>query len=265
MIALDTNVLARFYCDDPEDPESVRQRPIARRIVLESRGPVRADHGPARARVGHARFLSTSAPFVLRRGRASARHAARDRGALGGAEGRRRPPSPRAGLRGRAALGQQPRLRAVRDLRRSPAGAAGATPSTGSGDRSRAIAVSAARGWSSPSDRAILRKHAPHLWEGRKCPFRFEGSMRSRSPRAWRCPPPPRPWASQAPPPRRPRARRAPPPRRSPTRRPPGTSTAVSGSEPPTASTGTSSRSPCSGSSGSRSRARRARGASAWA
>jgi predicted nucleic acid-binding protein len=36
MIALDTNVLARFYCDDPEDPEARRQRPIARRIVLES-------------------------------------------------------------------------------------------------------------------------------------------------------------------------------------------------------------------------------------
>ena len=36
MIALDTNVLARFYCDDPDDPEAGRQRPIARRIVLES-------------------------------------------------------------------------------------------------------------------------------------------------------------------------------------------------------------------------------------
>ena len=37
MIALDTNVLARFYCEDPEDPEAGRQRPIARRIVLESK------------------------------------------------------------------------------------------------------------------------------------------------------------------------------------------------------------------------------------
>jgi predicted nucleic-acid-binding protein len=36
VIALDTNVLARFYCDDPDDPEAQRQRPIARRIVLES-------------------------------------------------------------------------------------------------------------------------------------------------------------------------------------------------------------------------------------
>jgi predicted nucleic-acid-binding protein len=36
MIALDTNVLARFYCDDPQDPEAGRQGPIARRIVLES-------------------------------------------------------------------------------------------------------------------------------------------------------------------------------------------------------------------------------------
>jgi predicted nucleic-acid-binding protein len=36
MIAVDTNVLARFYCDDSEDPEARRQRPVARRIVLES-------------------------------------------------------------------------------------------------------------------------------------------------------------------------------------------------------------------------------------
>ena len=36
MQALDTNVLARFYCDDPHDPEAKRQRPIARRIVVES-------------------------------------------------------------------------------------------------------------------------------------------------------------------------------------------------------------------------------------
>jgi predicted nucleic-acid-binding protein len=36
VIALDTNVLARFYCDDPQDPEAERQRPVARRVVLES-------------------------------------------------------------------------------------------------------------------------------------------------------------------------------------------------------------------------------------
>jgi predicted nucleic-acid-binding protein len=36
MIGIDTNVLARFYCDDPSDPESVRQRPIAKRIIVES-------------------------------------------------------------------------------------------------------------------------------------------------------------------------------------------------------------------------------------
>ena len=36
MIALDTNILARFYVDDPADPEASRQRPIARRIVAES-------------------------------------------------------------------------------------------------------------------------------------------------------------------------------------------------------------------------------------
>lgn len=36
MIALDTNVLARFHCEDPSDPEAARQRPIARRLVLES-------------------------------------------------------------------------------------------------------------------------------------------------------------------------------------------------------------------------------------
>ncbi len=36
MIAVDTNILARFYCDDPQDPEALRQRPRARRVMLES-------------------------------------------------------------------------------------------------------------------------------------------------------------------------------------------------------------------------------------
>ena len=36
MIAVDTNILARFYCDDPEDTEAIRQRPIARRVMVES-------------------------------------------------------------------------------------------------------------------------------------------------------------------------------------------------------------------------------------
>jgi predicted nucleic-acid-binding protein len=36
MIGVDTNILARFYCDDPDDPEARRQRPIARRIMVES-------------------------------------------------------------------------------------------------------------------------------------------------------------------------------------------------------------------------------------
>ena len=36
MIAVDTNVLARFYCDDPGDPEAKRQRPVARRVLFES-------------------------------------------------------------------------------------------------------------------------------------------------------------------------------------------------------------------------------------
>ena len=36
MIAVDTNILARFYCEDPDDPEAERQRPIARRVMLES-------------------------------------------------------------------------------------------------------------------------------------------------------------------------------------------------------------------------------------
>lgn len=35
MIAVDTNVLARFYCDDPSDPEAARQRPAARRAILD--------------------------------------------------------------------------------------------------------------------------------------------------------------------------------------------------------------------------------------
>jgi predicted nucleic-acid-binding protein len=36
MIALDTNILARFYVDDPRDPEAAKQRPMARRIVADS-------------------------------------------------------------------------------------------------------------------------------------------------------------------------------------------------------------------------------------
>jgi predicted nucleic-acid-binding protein len=39
VIALDTNVLARFYCEDPSDPEAVRQRPAARRVLLDG-GPL---------------------------------------------------------------------------------------------------------------------------------------------------------------------------------------------------------------------------------
>jgi predicted nucleic-acid-binding protein len=35
MIGLDTNILARFYVDDPNDPEAVKQRPIARRILVD--------------------------------------------------------------------------------------------------------------------------------------------------------------------------------------------------------------------------------------
>lgn len=36
MIGLDTNILARFYVDDPNGPEAAKQRPIARRILSES-------------------------------------------------------------------------------------------------------------------------------------------------------------------------------------------------------------------------------------
>lgn len=36
MIALDTNILARFYVDDPSDPESKKQRPVAHRLLTES-------------------------------------------------------------------------------------------------------------------------------------------------------------------------------------------------------------------------------------
>jgi len=36
MIAVDTNILARFYCDDPDDPEAMRQMPVARRVMIES-------------------------------------------------------------------------------------------------------------------------------------------------------------------------------------------------------------------------------------
>ena len=36
MIAVDTNVLARFYCDDPDDPEAMRQQILAKRLMVES-------------------------------------------------------------------------------------------------------------------------------------------------------------------------------------------------------------------------------------
>ncbi len=36
MIGLDTNILARFYVDDPNDPEAEKQRPISLRIITES-------------------------------------------------------------------------------------------------------------------------------------------------------------------------------------------------------------------------------------
>ena len=38
MIGIDTNILARFYVDDPKDAEAAKQRPIARRILAESNG-----------------------------------------------------------------------------------------------------------------------------------------------------------------------------------------------------------------------------------
>lgn len=36
MTGVDTNILARFYCDDPDDPEAKRQRPLARRLMIGS-------------------------------------------------------------------------------------------------------------------------------------------------------------------------------------------------------------------------------------
>lgn len=36
MIAIDTSILARFYVDDPEDTEARRQRPVARKVMVES-------------------------------------------------------------------------------------------------------------------------------------------------------------------------------------------------------------------------------------
>ena len=37
MIALDTNVIARFYVDDPSDPQAGMQRPAARQVFENSR------------------------------------------------------------------------------------------------------------------------------------------------------------------------------------------------------------------------------------
>ena len=35
MIAVDTNILARFYCDGTEDGEAKRERPMAPRLISE--------------------------------------------------------------------------------------------------------------------------------------------------------------------------------------------------------------------------------------
>jgi len=37
MIAVDTNILARFYVQDPADPEAAQQSAIARRVLAESK------------------------------------------------------------------------------------------------------------------------------------------------------------------------------------------------------------------------------------
>lgn len=36
MISVDTNILARYYVDDPSDPEAAAQRPVAERLIRES-------------------------------------------------------------------------------------------------------------------------------------------------------------------------------------------------------------------------------------
>jgi predicted nucleic-acid-binding protein len=36
MIAVDTNILARYYVDDPADPEAARQRPVAAHLMRET-------------------------------------------------------------------------------------------------------------------------------------------------------------------------------------------------------------------------------------
>ena len=35
MLALDTNVIARFYVDDPDDPQAALQRPLARQVLAQ--------------------------------------------------------------------------------------------------------------------------------------------------------------------------------------------------------------------------------------
>ncbi len=38
MISIDTNILARFYVDDPNDSEALIQRPLAKQVLAESNG-----------------------------------------------------------------------------------------------------------------------------------------------------------------------------------------------------------------------------------
>ena len=79
MIGIDTNILARFYCEDPDDPEAARQRPKARKLILESNALVCATLGGSRIRMGDTWVLSCASGSVPNGDRTPAGHAPRDR------------------------------------------------------------------------------------------------------------------------------------------------------------------------------------------
>jgi hypothetical protein len=105
--ALDTNVLARFYCDDPHDPEAKRQRPIARRVIVESSSLYVPLSVVLELEWVMRGFYEIDVDGVCSVIEPPARNAARDGRALGGRKGRRPAASSGAGLRGRASLGKQ--------------------------------------------------------------------------------------------------------------------------------------------------------------
>jgi hypothetical protein len=123
VIAVDTTVLARFYCDDPDDPEAARQRPRARRVMLKATAifvPVTVvlelEWVTRRFYELPPKAFSDAIDHLL-----GIPHVTVERWEEAGrGEGRRGPAQTRPRLRRRVALGGQRRVHATGDVRRPP-------------------------------------------------------------------------------------------------------------------------------------------------